>query len=58
VGIYTVSGERVRDLAETAGWATWDGRNLAGALAAAGTYYYIVESGTQRLRVGKIVVVW
>ena len=58
VGIFTVSGERVISLSETAGWAYWDGKNEAGRDAAAGTYYYIVEAGAERLQTGKLVVVW
>ena len=58
VGIFTVSGEKVRGLAEIGGWAYWDGLNEAGAAAAAGTYYYIVESGIEKLHVGKIIVIW
>ena len=47
VGIFTVSGEKVRSLAESGGYATWDGRNEAGQFASAGTYYYIVEAGAE-----------
>lgn len=43
--IYTLTGEMIRDLeADTAGTATWDGRNQDGRDAASGVYFVLAQA--------------
>ncbi len=56
VEIYTISLELVKELKEETGEASWDGRNEAGSLVAAGTYCYLVKKDKEILKRGKILV--
>ena len=54
--IYTLTGEKVRELATNAsGMAFWDGRNGAGAGVASGVYF-VFASGAGSQHVFKIAV--
>ena len=57
VSFYTLSGERVRTLGESGGLVEWDGRNESGTPVSAGTYYYVIQNGSNVLRRGKILVI-
>lgn len=54
--IYTVSGELVRQVGESAGTALWDGRNQNGSPVAKGIYFYVVRSGGKALQSGRFLI--
>ncbi len=56
VVFYTVSGEEVNRVEEKGGMATWDGLDRYGAPTASGLYFYVIQSGGNVLRQGKIIL--
>ncbi len=56
VSFYTVSGELVNTVGETAGIAQWDGKNKSGVNVSAGIYFYAVVQGGQFLAKGKFLI--
>ncbi|HVM32844.1 MAG TPA: hypothetical protein VMU88_06900 [bacterium] len=59
VGFYTVSGEIVAEVTQSAGGGllTWDGKNKNGHLSSSGIYYYLVQRGKKVLLRGKLLIV-
>ena len=63
VSIYNFSGTRVRFLDDTAaettptrGLAVWDGKNDNGDIVASGLYFYVADTGGEKIR-GKITLI-
>jgi len=56
LAIYTLSGELVNQITSSGPLVQWFGVNQQGAPVAPGVYYYVVESGNQVLRKGKLLV--
>ncbi len=57
VDFYTVSGEKVCHVTEYDGLALWAGVNLYGSPCSDGIYYYLILSGGNVLKEGKILLV-
>ncbi len=57
VAFYTLSGEWVRQVEETNGMATWNGKNQNGAAVSAGVYFYVIQLNGQVFQTGKIILV-
>lgn len=54
--IYTLSGELVNQITPEGPLVQWFGVNQQGAPVSPGVYYYVIESGGQALRRGKLLV--
>ncbi|HJT23414.1 MAG TPA: T9SS type A sorting domain-containing protein, partial [bacterium] len=57
VRFFTLSGELVDRVSETGGEAQWFGKNQSNMPVAPGVYFYVIESGSQVLKKGKLLVV-
>jgi hypothetical protein len=58
LSVYTVSGEKVFQRAETNGWVEWDGTTPQGMPVSPGIYYYVVNLGKDVLLKGVVLFTW
>ena len=56
VFIYTVSGELAGEADEEGGLAQWYGKNSSGLPVSPGIYYYSIQSGSQAIASGKVLL--
>jgi hypothetical protein len=53
---YTLSGEFVVKITAVTTLLQWDGRNKNGARVSEGVYYYVIQRGSEKRKVGKVFV--